>query len=65
MRRGYWTGLIVGSLLGMVAARAYGDRLFSSLFPGMFGEDGDGGERTYSRPHVYRPRGRRRLRRDY
>ena len=55
-------GLIVGSLLGMVAARAYGDRLFSSLFR-YVRRRRRWRRRTYSRPHVYRPRGRRRLRR--
>lgn len=60
MRRGYWTGFIVGGLLGMVAARAYGNRLMDSLFPGIVGQDEEGeAEGTNSGLHVYRPRGRR------
>lgn len=37
MRRGYWTGFIMGGLLGMLAAKAYGDRLVETLLPGMAG----------------------------
>lgn len=61
MRRGYWTGFIMGGLIGMVAAKAYGDRLMDTLFPGVSNSEADGGGEAI--PEAYRPRRRRRYRR--
>lgn len=64
MRHGYWTGLIVGGILGIVATKVYGDRLIDSLFPGMVGEDGEADEIKDTGSLAYRPRGRRIVRRE-
>lgn len=67
MRRGYWTGFIMGGLLGMMAARAYGDRLLDTLFPGVTGRQSagtdDDGEGDYLEPN--RSKRRRRFRRSF
>ena len=72
MRRGYWTGFIMGGMLGMLAARVYGDRLMDSLLPGMMGnspmDDGIGMEddkETESDLSSRPLRGRRRYRRTF
>lgn len=61
MRRGYWTGFIMGGLIGMVAAKAYGDGLLDTLFPGVVKSEEDGGGEAIL--ETYRPRRRRRYRR--
>jgi len=59
LSRGYWTGFIMGGLVGIVAAKAYGDRLLEAVFPGMVeNEDSFMAEEDNN---TYRP-GRRRRR---
>jgi len=66
VRRGYWTGFIVGGILGMVAAKAYGDRLLDSMFPGMVGETGEAeGLPDEYDSYSYKARRRRRIRREF
>lgn len=57
MRRGYWTGFLMGGLLGMLAGRAYGDRLMETLFPGLVETNNE--EETEIRPLRRRRRPRR------
>lgn len=65
MRRGYWTGFIMGGILGMMAAKVYGDGLLGKLFPALSGEDEERAELRPGRIRAngYRPR-RRRLARE-
>ncbi|MTI94957.1 MAG: hypothetical protein FH749_05625 [Firmicutes bacterium] len=68
MRRGYWTGFIMGGLVGMLAARAYGGRILDKMFPGLLDEtddnesyrDMDAGGEDF-RPVRYRRRYRRKF----
>jgi len=66
VRRGYWTGFLMGGLIGMLAVRAYGDQMmdwmYSKLERGAGGNADSPEEETET---VYRPRQRYRYRRTW
>lgn len=66
VRRGYWTGFFMGGLIGMLAIKAYGDRVMDLVYTKLDqragGETNSLGEETES---VYKPRHRYRSRRTW
>lgn len=61
MRNGYWTGFVVGGLLGMLAGRIYGDRLMETVFPGLVDTNGEVEDEAAIRPLKRRRRPRRKF----
>jgi len=54
----------MGGLLGMVVAKAYGDRMMEAVFPGLVGQSSED-ESTEESEEVHRPRRRYKFRRNY
>lgn len=64
MRRGYWTGFLMGGLMGMLAFRAYGEEIVEWVHSKLERDTGEG-EPAPGTETVYRPRQRYRFRRTW
>ncbi len=65
MRRGYWSGFLMGGLIGLLAFRAYGDEILGWMHSKLENSSGEEISPPAGPETAYRPRQRYRYRRTW